>query len=162
MKAPDWIQRAILWGAALRINSWWLAFALPRLDRLVLKITGGKSTLTGAVLDMPVVTLISTGARSGLPRKTTLFGIHDGEKVILIGTSFGSKRHPAWYFNLCAHPEAGLQVNGQTRHFRARQAGEDERQRYWMKAYEMYRGYRSYQEWAGEREIPIMVLEPTD
>ena len=162
MRSPNWIQRAILWAAALRINSWWLAFALPRLDRLALKITRGKSTLTEAFLDMPVVTLVSTGARSGLPRQTTLFGIQDGEKVILIGTSFGSKGHPDWYYNLRAHPEAGLQVNGETRQYRARQADDQERQRYWPQAYEMYRGYKSYQEWAGGREIPVMVLEPID
>jgi deazaflavin-dependent oxidoreductase (nitroreductase family) len=133
---------------------------LPRLDRLALKVTGGNSTLTGAILDLPVFTLVSTGAKSGQPRKTTLFGICDGEKVILIATSFGSRHHPDWYYNLRAHPKASLTVNGRWRQYHARQAEDHERQRYWAQACEMYRGYRSYREWAEGREIPIMVLEP--
>jgi deazaflavin-dependent oxidoreductase (nitroreductase family) len=162
LKTPIWIQQAITWAAALRINSWWLSFALPRLDRLALQITKNRSTLTGSILDLPVVTLTTTGVKSGLQRSTPLFGIYDGDKVMLIATSFGSKRHPAWYYNLRAHPEAILLVEGRTRQYRARHAEEHERQQYWRQACEMYRGYESYREWASGREIPIMVLEPLD
>jgi deazaflavin-dependent oxidoreductase (nitroreductase family) len=87
-------------------------------------------------------------------------GIEDGERIVLIGSNFGRARHPAWYYNLRANPEATLSVRGQTDRYIAREATEAEREHYWHQAVALYAGYAAYEKRTGGRTIPIMVLTP--
>jgi deazaflavin-dependent oxidoreductase (nitroreductase family) len=87
-------------------------------------------------------------------------GIEDGERVVLIASNFGRSRHPAWYHNLRANPEATLSVRGQKKTYIAREADGREREDYWHQAVELYAGYAAYEKRTGGRKIPIMVLAP--
>ena len=49
---------------------------------------------------------------------------------------------------------------GQSARYRARQTEGDERQAYWQQAVRMYPGFQLYEQTAGERVIPVIVLEP--
>lgn len=108
----------------------------------------------------PVVLLTTTGRRSGKPRTTPLFGIRDGDAVVVVGSNAGGDSHPDWYRNLRAHPVATVQVGGEKRPVRAREATPAERERLWPILDRAYAGYRVYRGIAG-REIPIVVLEPS-
>ncbi|MFN2143743.1 MAG: nitroreductase family deazaflavin-dependent oxidoreductase, partial [Anaerolineales bacterium] len=96
----------------------------------------------------------------GLPRTTPLVALAEGEKIILIASYFGSTRHPAWYYNLRANPEVSVSHKGQTGQYRARLAVGEEREGYWEMAASLYPGYTLYKQKAGDRQIPVVVLEP--
>lgn len=107
----------------------------------------------------PVILLTTRGRRSGRLRTTPVFGIADGERIVVVGSNAGSSRDPDWYRNLRADPVATVQVGPRTRRVRARDATPDERERLWPKLVLVYPGYEAYRETAG-REIPVVILEP--
>lgn len=154
--------RTILRLAALRPFSWLLARLLPRLDPLLLRMSGGRHSLTSLLSGLETVTLTTTGAKSGLPRSATLIPLWDGRRAILIASNFGNSRHPGWHYNLRAHPQASLRRNGQERRYQARQAHGDERERYYQLAIQTYPGYAAYRQRAAGRQIAVWVLEPLD
>jgi F420H(2)-dependent quinone reductase len=49
---------------------------------------------------------------------------------------------------------------GRSGRYRAREAQGEERDRLWRQVKELYSGYDVYQGRAGERRIPVVVLEP--
>ena len=138
------------------------AFFAPRvhrIDKAILRLTGGKYT-GSEILGWNIVLLTTTGAKSGQQRTMPLIALFDDEKIALIASSFGRKHHPAWYFNLKAHPQCTVQWRGRTQTFVAREADGEEYDRYWTLGISYYAGYEKYKERAAHRHIPIMVLEP--
>jgi deazaflavin-dependent oxidoreductase (nitroreductase family) len=107
----------------------------------------------------PMLLLDHVGARSGIERTSPLVYVEDGDDLVLVASKGGYPKHPAWFHNLRAHPEARVQVGSQRRAVRARVAGPEERARLWPKAVGVYSGYAEYQE-RTDREIPLVILEP--
>ena len=156
-----WWQRFIQRLAMIEvISSGFLAKYLHRMDATVLRWSQDRKSLTTMLTGLPVVVLSTTGARSGVTRTIPVAGIPDGEKIILVPSSFGSLTYPAWYYNLRAYPEVKLSLNGQTQEYVARIANQGERQNYWQLAVYYYPGYQSYEKRGSGREIPIFILEP--
>jgi deazaflavin-dependent oxidoreductase (nitroreductase family) len=155
-----WWHTLIQRGAATSFGIWLLSKTLHRIDKPLLKLTGNRASFTSWLAGLPVVMLTTKGAKTGLMRHLPLVVLEDGEKLILIASFFGSHRHPAWYYNLKAHPQAQVSYPNHTAVYLSRQAEGKERQRYWEMAKELYLGYSLYKRQASDREIPIMVLEP--
>jgi deazaflavin-dependent oxidoreductase (nitroreductase family) len=128
------------------------------LDRLVAKATGGRSSFAGLATGIPVVMLTTTGAKSGEPRTVPVYGIPHPEGLALIASNFGGAKHPAWYFNLKAHPEATVTVGRDSWPATARLATPDERDQIWAKGVELYPGWREYEVRAGDRHIEAFIL----
>jgi len=84
----------------------------------------------------------------------------DGEKIALIGSNFGRKTNPGWYYNLKKNPQCTALVNGCTHTYLARETQNEERQKYWDMAVSLYGGYELYRIRAAHRQIPVMILEP--
>jgi deazaflavin-dependent oxidoreductase (nitroreductase family) len=129
---------------------------LHLLDRPLMKVTGGRLS---SVVGYPSLLLTTTGARSGQPRTVPLLYVDLGERLGIIGSRFGSTKHPGWYHNLRADPRATVEIKGERREYRAREADEDERSEIWSRGVNMYPGYDKYKSRAGRR-IPVMVLVP--
>ena len=142
------------------ISSRFLARYLHRIDAAALKWSHGRTSLTTMLTGLPVVTLITTGAKSGKSRVVLLAGYPHGEDIVLIASSFGSQNNPAWFYNLCADPTAQISLNGGIRKYRARSVSHHEREKYWQLAVDYYPGYLAYEKRAGGREIPILLLQP--
>ena len=106
----------------------------------------------------PMLLLGHVGARSGVKRTTPLVYIRDGGNVV-VGSKGGHARHPAWFHNLKANPDATIQIGPTSHAVRARVAEPSERARLWPKALETYPGYAGYQARTA-REIPLVILEP--
>lgn len=98
-----------------------------RLDQLVTNLTGGRRSFTGVAAGLPAVILTTTGAKSGKPRTVAVFGIPHPDGLGLIASNFGCAKHPAWYHNLKANPEATVSIEGDTWHATARLATPRER-----------------------------------
>ena len=156
-----WWQRFIQRLAMIDlVSTRFLAKYLHRMDAAVLQWSQGKKSLTTMLTGLPVVVLSSTGARSRKPRTIPVAGIPDGEKIILVPSSFGNKNYPGWYYNLRAVPKVELSLNGHKQDYLARIANPEEQQEYWQLALYYYPGYQFYEERAGGRKIPLFILEP--
>ena len=57
----------------------------------------------------------------------------------------GNDRHPAWWLNLEANPQAEVQVGSVTKKVRAERAKQKERSRLWPLLVDVYSGYEGYQ-----------------
>ncbi len=128
------------------------------LDRLITKTTGGRSSFAGVATGIPVVMLTTTGAKSGEPRTVAVYGIPQPDSITLIASNFGGTKHPAWYHNLKANPEATVAVGRDTWNATARLATPRERDEIWAKGIELYPGWRKYEVRAGDRHIEAFVL----
>jgi deazaflavin-dependent oxidoreductase (nitroreductase family) len=157
---PTSLHRLVKYLVAQKYPSQFLARYLHRVDKFVLGISRGKTSATGLLTGLPVVYLTTIGAKSGKERKLPLVGFFDGEKVILIASNFGNVHHPAWYHNLRANPYARLSSDNEEREYLAREAHDNERAVYWQKVNSCYQGYARYQQWAGGRLVPVLILEP--
>jgi len=138
-------------------RAWPLLRRVMKAHTLVYRATRGKigHRLPGAP---PMLLLDHTGARSGIRRTSPLVYVRDGDDVVIVASKGGHPKHPAWYHNLMANPEATVQIGSERQAVRARVASAEERGRLWDKAVQTYAGYRGYQE-RTDREIPLVVLE---
>lgn len=135
----------------------------PPLDHAVARLTGGRFTVTGLLTGLPTVRLTTTGARSGQPRRVILVGIAHGPNVALVASNWGQSRHPAWFYNLRANPQAMLALPGRSaRPYVAREAAGAERQQLWQRAVDLYPGYARYALRSAPRQIPILLLSPLE
>ncbi len=158
-RKPNALQRLLHRFLILKYVSAFLARALEPLVDFVLVLTRGKHTVTELV-GLPIVELDTLGARTGLRRSHPLVGIAEAVKIILIGSNFGNRHHPAWVYNLRAHPECVVHSNGRSAKYLARETEGEERERYWRLALSYYKGYAVYEKRAAPRRIAVVALEP--
>ena len=125
----------------------------------IYRASGGK--LAGRMFNSPVLLLSTTGRKTGRERTTPLLYLEDGENLVVVASVGGAPRHPDWYWNLKANPEARVQMQERTLRVRAQEAEGDEKHRLWRRVVEMYPPYEDYQR-RTEREIPVFVLRPTE
>ena len=131
---------------------------IPALDRAVHRLTRGKVLPSARML--PGVILTTTGARSGLPRRTPLACMpEDGGTWLLIGSNFGRPGHPAWTANLLAHPDAEISWKGRDIAVRARLLTGEEREAAWAAALRFWPPYATYQARV-ERRIRLFRVTP--
>jgi deazaflavin-dependent oxidoreductase (nitroreductase family) len=105
-----------------------------------------------------VLTITTTGARSGARRTVPLLGVPYGDDIAVIGTRFAQPGTPGWYYNLRANPTAEVTYREKTVRAAAREAGDDERAAIWDRARSIYAGYEAYARRITARKIRIMVL----
>jgi deazaflavin-dependent oxidoreductase (nitroreductase family) len=158
VRKPSAAQVVMQRTAATRPGAWFFARTLHHVDRVLLRLSRGQLTLPGVVAGIPVLTVTTTGARTGQRRTVPLLGVPAGEDIAVIGTSFGQPRTPGWYHNMRADPEVEVTYRNKTIRAIARQAGNDERQAIWDRARTIYAGYEAYAGRIKNREIHIMIL----
>jgi F420H(2)-dependent quinone reductase len=107
-----------------------------------------------------IVLVDHVGARTGRERTSPLMYHEDGEAIVVAATKGGQPTNPAWFHNLMANPETTIQVGREMREVRARVATDEERDRLWPRFVAFYPGYEFFRTNAGDREIPIVILEP--
>lgn len=157
---PNAVQRAMWKVTSSKPGAWVFARTSHHIDRFFLKVSGGRWTAARILAGIPVITLVSTGARSGERRSTPLLGVPMGDDLAIIGTRFGQHGTPGWYFNLRKHPAAEVTCNSRTVAVVAREAEGSEWQEAWAGARRLYSGYEAYARRITDRKIHIMVLSP--
>lgn len=157
MSIPRW-QRPLVKLASSRAGSWWFLNVANRIDRRLIPATNGRlSSAPG----QPVLVMETIGAKSGQPRRIPLVYARDGDDFVLIASSGGAKKHPAWFHNLRKNPEVHVWApRGRSGEYVARVTAGEERERLWRLACEVYPGYDTYDVRSGEREIPVIALSP--
>ena len=124
---PNTFQKFIHRFLMLKWMSAFLAVVLYRLDGILLKLTGDKHTVT-EIVGLPIIQLTTIGAKTGEPRTMPLVSLVDGEKIALVGSNFGRKPNPGWYYNLKANPTCTVHYNGRTSKYIARQTVETQKE----------------------------------
>lgn len=143
--------------------SWLLSIILPPLDKFFFKITKGRLSFARVAGGLPVRLIHCKGAKSGIERTNPLIAIPDGEEdkdLILIASNWGGKKNPSWYYNLKAHPEIKVTINGIKEPYQAIEVDEDSYDEFWDKAVAMYSGYNNYKKRTNRKKIPILLLQP--
>ena len=121
--------------------------------------TGGREANTLRDTGLPVVIFTTRGRKSGKIRKTPLMRVeHDGAYA-MVASQGGSPKHPVWYHNLKADPEALVVQDGpEPFDARARELSGEEREEWWERAVAAYPNYAEYQR-KTDRLIPVFLAE---
>ena len=144
--------------AKTRLGGWLFITVLPAIDRRLIPLTGGRLMVA---VGQPVLLLHTQGAKSGQPRATPLLYTPYNGRYVIVASKAGASRHPAWYHNIRAHPDAlTIEVRGRRIPVRPREAAGAEREELWRLVNDNYDGYQVYQQRTGGRTIPVVVLDP--
>jgi deazaflavin-dependent oxidoreductase (nitroreductase family) len=147
--------------AQTRPGRWMAIHVAPRLDLMLMRATGGRlASFPGA----RVAVLTAPGRKSGVPRATPLLYFTEGEDVVLIASSYGRERHPAWYRNAVAAGVVDFRVGSRGGDHRVVEVVDPaERRRLYDRASGVFAGYAGYEARAGAagRTIPVLRLTPS-
>ncbi len=154
-------QRVFQRGASTRAGAWLFSKTAHHLDRALLRVTHGRTALATVVAGLPIITVTTTGARSGVPRPLPLLGIPIDGDLALIGTNFGQTNTPGWVHNLEAHPSARVAYGDRSVDVTARRATPHETDEALDAAARVYPGYDKYRERITGREVKVFVLTPS-
>jgi F420H(2)-dependent quinone reductase len=113
----------------------------------------------GTLEGRPVIILTHIGAKSGGTRKIPIMRIPDDDAYVAVASAAGAPQHPAWYFNLLAHPQVHVQDGEWHRDLVAREVRGHEKERLWKVAERYWPHFPEYRAKAEGREIPIFRLE---
>ena len=130
---------------------------VPRVDRFLHKVSGGKFISSGGLL--PSLVLTTTGAKTGQRRTTPLATKPDDDGWFVVGSNFGREKHPAWTANLIANPEADVSFKGRTTPVRAHLLTAEEKAEVWPRLVTFYPNYDLYVERSG-RDLRVFRLDP--
>ncbi|MGH3415998.1 MAG: nitroreductase family deazaflavin-dependent oxidoreductase [Actinocrinis sp.] len=108
---------------------------------------------------VPSLLLTVKGRKSGVLRRTALIYRRVGANYVIVASKGGNEKHPQWYLNLLANPDAEIQVAAEKMHVHAHAAEGDEYARLWDAMAEVWPDYNVYKT-RTDRQIPVIVLEP--
>jgi F420H(2)-dependent quinone reductase len=124
--------------------------------------SGGQRANTFRDTGLPVVIVTTRGNKSGKLRKTPLMRVEHNGEYALVASLGGSPKHPVWYYNLKADPEAVTVQDGPDPvDMRVRELSGEEREVWWERAVAAYPPYADYQE-RTDRVIPVLLASPRD
>ena len=103
--------------------------------------------------------LTAIGRTTGLERSVMLGYFEDGLNLVSMAMNGWGDAEPAWWLNLQAHPDATVELAGQSRSVTARAAVGEERARLWARWASIDKHLDAY---AARRsmETAVVVLEP--
>ncbi len=130
-----------------------------KLHTFVYRVTGGR--LGGRMVGAPVLLLTTTGRKTGKQRTSPLLYLEDGEDLVIVASNGGAPRHPTWWLNLRADPEASVEIGNRKLRVRAEEASPEEKERLWTRLVAMYGPYESYRR-RTDRDIPVVILRPAE
>lgn len=137
-------------------SSWdWVRDQVERYER-----SGGTEATTFLDTGLPVVIVTMRGARSGKTRKAPVMRVEHAGRYAIIASKGGDPKHPGWYYNLRADPEAvRIQDGAEVFDVTVREVEGAERAEWWERAVEAYPPYAEYQRNTARR-IPVFVAIP--
>jgi deazaflavin-dependent oxidoreductase (nitroreductase family) len=154
------IQRSARRVIAIPLVARVLSVVGHRMDKPIMGLTNGRVSPSSKITGLPIITLTTTGAKSGQPRTVPLVGIPAGDgRLVLIASNWGGTKHPAWYYNIKANPAVTVTYKGEARPYIARETSGEEREALWATAVALYPGYAGYAKRTAGRVIPVVVLE---
>ncbi|MDX1734824.1 MAG: nitroreductase family deazaflavin-dependent oxidoreductase [Halioglobus sp.] len=109
----------------------------------------------------PVCVVTTKGAKTGKIRRIALIHLPHGDNKLLVASQGGMPKNPFWYYNIVAHPDIQIMVDGQEKTYRARQVDDEEKAQLWPHLLSLYPDFDEYQA-RTDRNIPVFSCEPLD
>src|ERR1700683_439704 len=157
--SPSRFKRALTAFALTKTGTWYSSQLGARIDPWLVRGTRGR--VDSALGQIPIAVVTVRGARRGVERQGPLLYFNDGDDVILIASSYGKAKFPAWYYNIKANPEVRLEAMGRSGSYVARETEGEDHDRLFELAPKVYTGYNDYnRRTEGIRRIPVMRLSP--
>ena len=105
-----------------------------------------------------MILVTHTGAKTGTQRTNPLVYRKDGDRYLVFASKGGSTKHPHWYLNLVANPNATVEIGTEKFDVVAEVLTGEERDRLYAKQAKIMPQFAEYQARAG-RTIPIVALK---
>ena len=142
-----------------RLPPRWFIRLVWQLHRGLIRATGGRVGLWRPSKRWGTLRLTTTGRRTGQPRHVVLGYVEDGPNLVTLAMNGWGEGEPAWWLNLQAHPQAAVELHGDSRQVTARAATGAERERLWARWRETDEKLDAF---AARRpsETAVVVLEP--
>jgi deazaflavin-dependent oxidoreductase (nitroreductase family) len=154
----DPIRRFVDWLSGTTVFVAVAPRIVPRVDRLLFRVTGGRFMTAQA--RMAGLMLTTTGRRSGQPRETPLGCLLDDDGAFLVvGSNFGLEHHPEWTTNLLANPQATVGYRRRTIPVVAAMLDDAQRAEIWDRLVDEFPNFDEYQDRAG-RTLRVFRLTP--
>jgi deazaflavin-dependent oxidoreductase (nitroreductase family) len=108
----------------------------------------------------PLVYLTTVGAKSGQRRTVPVMGFRDEGSWLIVASMGGAAGHPAWFYNLAAHPDrVEIEVEGRKSAAAPETLGGAERAAAWERITREQPRFADY-ETKTDRQIPVVRLTP--
>jgi deazaflavin-dependent oxidoreductase (nitroreductase family) len=109
---------------------------------------------------LPGVRITASGRKTGLARTATVLCTPVDDGLVVIGSNWGRRHHPAWSANLKSAQQVSVRRRGRVCTARVRLLTGDERERAWVAALERCPNYRIAEDRSGGREFRVFLLTP--
>ena len=159
VKPANRLQNALQRAAARPWVSSTLQKTLYQLDKALHRTSGGRHTVAGLLTGIPVIMLMTTGAKTGKARLTPLVGVPMEDHLVVIGSNYGTEATPGWVHNLEANPAAVVAYRDRRVAVVARRATDQETDRAFELAAAVYAAFPAYRARAAHRMIRVLALE---
>lgn len=125
--------------------------------RIIDEFRANEGRVGGQFAGVPVLLLTHKGAKSGKQRTNPLAYMQDGDRYLIFGSKGGAPKHPDWYFNLKANPDASIEVGTDKYDVTAAEVTGEERDRLYAKNAERITAFADYEK-RTSRKIPVFAL----
>jgi deazaflavin-dependent oxidoreductase (nitroreductase family) len=136
----------------------WAGFDVNEFQRQVIaEFRANHGKMSGMFEGWTLAVLTTVGARSGLRRESILGYLEFDGTGIVVASSNGADKHPAWYHNLRKNPIVTVETGSDTYQAIAAIPPDQERDRLFGRVIAEAPGYADHQAKTA-REIPVVVL----
>jgi deazaflavin-dependent oxidoreductase (nitroreductase family) len=125
--------------------------------RVIEEFRANHGKVGGHFINMDLLLLHTTGAKSGAPHLIPLVYMPDGDRYVIIASKGGAPTHPDWFYNLSIHPDVRVEVGSEQFQARAEVTVEPERKELYDRMAARYPFFAEYER-STERIIPVVVL----
>jgi deazaflavin-dependent oxidoreductase (nitroreductase family) len=140
-----------------RVGVYFFRYVFTPLDKATYRLTKGRRGLSPPSMTSALLT--TTGRKSGRRVTTPVLLLPDGGSHIVVGSNYGRGHHPAWTYNLIAHPEADVQMGSRRFPVTATRLSHEEVEAVWPRLIGMWPGWTTYRT-ITDREFRVFRLVP--
>ena len=120
----------IVWLSTNPVATWIIRHIASPLDPLIFRATNGRFTSMGPP-GMKMLAMTAVGRHSGRPRSVQLACLEREGDYLVVASAMGQQKHPAWRYNIEAHPEVQIQMRGERFAARAQVLSVSEKEAVW-------------------------------
>jgi deazaflavin-dependent oxidoreductase (nitroreductase family) len=130
--------------------------------RVIEEFRANQGRVRGPLAGTPMILIHHVGAKSGIERVTPLAcNPQPDGRLAIVAANGGSPAHPAWYYNLKAHPRITVELGTQTFTVVAEELDETARAELWPKLVAESPAVGEHQAKTA-RQIPVFILTRRD